>query len=273
MNTIRTFAFSLIAAMTAMISMARAEVASGTYTMDFANTTALWDVSGTYSANVDGLTIDYTMSVDPGGKITGKGSADYRMSGIGGINSDFTFTGTVKSSGNVTRVTMNWKMSGTGTLSGQPFKFGTNLKVNLEIDHSQLVMVGTVGGKITVSAAGVGNYSETIPPTTMELDLPDKMDGTWKLGMVLATVASKTSGTGTIILSNGSKHYMTATGSYKPTTNRTKLTFKGLPTNRAMSATTEATFFPASPGYEKGVRCESLKGKALGQSLLYSDGL
>jgi hypothetical protein len=255
-----------------MFSMARADMASGNYTMEFADTTSLWDVSGTYSQDIGGLAVDYTLSVDPGGKITGYGSANYSLGYYGSIYIDFDFAGTCKSSGGVTRVSMSWKMSGTGSISGYAFNFSASIKSNFEIDQAACTMVGTMSGKITASVSGY-SQSVPIPTTTIVLYLPADMIGSWDLNMDLSTVGNKTTGTGKVTLSNGSVYDMTASGSYKASTNRTKLTFKGLPVNRAMSVATDATFLPATPGYEKEVRCNSLKGKALGQSLIYSGGL
>jgi hypothetical protein len=273
MNTIRKITCTIIAALAAMFSTARADMASGTYTMEFADTTSLWDVSGTYSQDIGGLAVEYTLSVDPGGKITGYGSADYSLGYYGSIYIDFDFAGTCKSSGGVTRISMSWKMSGTGSISDYAFNFGAAVKSDFEIDQAACTMVGTMSGKIKVSVDGYGSQSVAIPPTTVELYLPAEMTGSWDLDMDLSTVGNKTSGTGHVTLSNGSVYDMTASGSYKASTDRTKLTFKGLPVNRAMSVATDATFLPATPGYEKEVRCNSLKGKALGQSLIYSGGL
>lgn len=269
MNMTKKITCAIIAALAAMFSMARADTASGSYTMSFADTTSLWDVSGTYTQDIGGLSVDYTLSVDPGGKITGYGSAYFGMGGYGSIDIDFDFAGTVKSSGGITRVSMNWKMSGTGSISGYAFKFGATIKSNFEIDQAACTMVGTMSGKITVSMSGYGSQSETIPTTTVELYLPDEMNGTWDLGMDLTTIGNKTTGTGQVVLSNGSVYDMTASGSYKASTDRTKLSFKGLPANRAMSVATEATFH-VDPGSVRDVRCAILKGKALGQSLVYT---
>lgn len=266
MNTIRKITLALVAALAAICPLARADIASGTYTMEFDGNVTLWDVSGSYSEDIGGISVDYTLSVDPAGKITGYGSANY-YGGYGiDIDMNFNFTGTVKTIGAITRVSMTMTMKGKGAVQGYTFSFSASIKEALEIDADAQNMVGTTSGKISVSVKGVGGASQVIPKTEVTIDLPYDMDGSWDLGVNVTANKTKLTGTGRITLSNGSVYDFSVNGTYTPKTDVSKLTLKGMPANKAMNAS-----IVANCGNSQ-MNVKTLKVKALGQTIAYTGG-
>jgi len=264
MNTIRKITYAVLVALATMFPMARAAIASGTYTVQFDGNVSIWDVSGSYTEDIGGLTIDYTLSVDPAGKITGYGSANVSEYGVG-MDLNFNFSGTIKSSGSVTRITLSMTAKGSGSYDVYKFTFSASLKETMEIDTEACTMTGTVSGSVSVSVQGIGKQSQKIPTTDMTLDLPVDMDGSWDLTVNTTTTGTKVTGTGHITLSNGTTYGFTATGTYATKTDLAKLTLKGGPTDKAMSANVTANFSSA------GMNVKTLKGKALGQNITYSN--
>ena len=266
MTTIQKIIFAMVAVLAALWSVARADIASGSYTVEFDGNVSLWDISGTYSEDIDGLTVDYTLSVDPSGKITGYGSANYAGNYGIGIDTTFNLSGTVTTAGSVTRVTLNMTMKGSGQFQGSTINFGASLKESMEIDADASTLVGTTSGNVSLSVSGLGSFGEKIPATDVTLDLPSDMDGTWDLTLNATTGGAKVTGTGQIVLSNGSVYGFTLTGTYAFRTGLSKVTMKGLPADKTITANLVADFSKA------GMNVKSLKGKALGQTLTYTGG-
>jgi len=267
MSTIRKITIALVAVLTTLLSVARADLASGSYTVEFDGNVTLWDLSGTYSEDIGGLAVDYTLSVDPTGKITGYGSANYDGSYGIGVDTTFNLTGTVSTAGSVTRVTLNMTMKGSGQFNGSAINFSASLRENMEIDTEAASMVGTASGNVSLSVKGLGTFGEKIPATDVSLDLPYDMDGTWDLTLNPVTSGSKVTGTSQIILSNGSVFGFTISGTYAARTDLSKIAMKGEPSNKAMSANVVANFSKA------GMNVKSLKGKTLGQTITYTGGM
>jgi len=248
------------------LSVARADLASGSYTVEFDGNVTLWDISGTYSEDLGGLAVDYTLSVDPSGKITGYGSASYAASYGIGIDTTFNISGTVSTAGRVTRVTLSMTMKGSGQFQGSTVNFSASIRESMEIDAETSTLVGTTSGNVSLSVRGFGNFGEKIPTADVALDLPYDMDGTWDLTLNTVTSGPKITGTGQITLSNGSVFGFTIAGTYAARTDLSKVAMKGTPTNKAMSANIVANFGKA------GMNVRSLKGKALGQTITYTGG-
>lgn len=266
MSTLRKITLMLVAAVVALGSDARADIGSGSYVVEFDGNVTLWDISGTYSEDLGGLAVDYTLSVDPSGKITGYGSASYAAAYGIGFDTTFNLTGTVSTAGSVTRVTLNMTLKGSGQFNGSTVHFGASIRQNLEIDPETSTVVGTAGGNVSLSVTGFGGFGQKIPTTEVSLDLPSDMDGTWDLTVDTHTSGTKITGTGRITLSNGSVCGFTLTGTYAAKTDLSKIAIKGLPDNKAVSANLVAEFSKA------GMTVTSLKGKALGQTITYTGG-
>jgi hypothetical protein len=255
----------MVAVLAAMCPIARGAIAAGTYTMEFDGNVTLWDVSGSYTEDIGGISIDYTLSVDPAGKITGYGSADY--GGGYGINIDMTFkfSGTVKTVGAITRVSLSMTMKGSGTVQGYTFGFTASIQENMEIDTDAYTMVGTTSGKITLSVRG-RKASQAIPKTEITLELPYDMDGSWDLSLNVTPNKTKLAGTGRITLSNGTVYDFNVSGTYTLKTDLSNIAMKGAPANKAMTANIVANCGNLQ------MNVKTLKGKALGQTITYIGG-
>ena len=243
----------------------RAEMASGTYTVPVDATLALWDVSGSYHEDADGIIMDYTLNVDAGGKITGSGTATL-SDGSDTLTANFSGTGTIRSAGTVVRVNMNLKMTGSGYVSGYYATFRANMNQKLELDATNHQMVGTASGSLSVRVPGLGSKGVRMPPSESITDLPEDMNGSFGLAMNVVTNKTRYTGTGTLSLSNGKSIAMAATGNYKAKTDKSTLTFKGQNLDRALSMNLVATCTNAQ------MCVQSLKGKALGQTLRFATG-
>ena len=235
------------------------QIPAGTYTNSFSGTAGLYDITGTYQQSVAGLTLNCTVNMDSTGKFTGAGAvdiSDFTSYGASG-KIDATYSGTVKSAKNVTRVSLTLKMKGYLVVEGENVKVSANMKETMDVDQANRQMSGTVSGSVTASVPGHGSKTQKIPPTPVALPLPANEDGSWTLTLNLAPVGKKYSGTGTMALVGGGSYPITIMGTYAPKSDMSKLTLKG---QRAMTLTMAASFQNAQ------MQFQSLKGKALGQS-------
>jgi hypothetical protein len=217
----------------ASVSPGRAEPASGPYSFEFNGTPHLWDVSGSYSEELEGLATDYTIVMEPSGKLTGQGTASEDASGYY-LQANFSFIGNLKSAGDVTRVTMNWKMNGTVEGDGVFGVFTATMNQKLEIDSVGHRMVGAISGKITLSIPGEGKATQRIPLSESSSELPEDMSGSWSLGLDILELSNKYSGSATVQLSNGKELPLQLSGSYAGKTGLSKFALNGQGSNRAL---------------------------------------
>ena len=118
-----------------------AAMPAGDYDVDFNGPIQLWDISGTYSENIEDVAADYTMNVDSRGRITGTGVGSYD-DGIDSFNAAITLGGNITSAGTVTRVRLKMRLEGPAHVSGLDGFIVANFNYNLEIDPFTEVMVG-----------------------------------------------------------------------------------------------------------------------------------
>jgi hypothetical protein len=263
MNTSRIVNTLVVAAIMALVQIAQAVPPSGDYSINSSGTLDVWDISGTYSEGLGNLDMNYTLNVDNQGKITGAGTAWYRDR-WDYLDADFTYTGTVRSAGTVTRVKMTFKMNGSGVIEGQSATFKSTMNLNLEVDPWNQELLGTISGSISVKA-GRQSESAKIPRTEFYLELPGGMDGSWQLDLEdLAVTNNKVSGTAVVRLSNGRTIRLQVTGSHSPKTDVSKLALKGLPEENGKGVSLNATT-TFSDDHEVSV--SKLKGKLLGQTI------
>ncbi len=258
MKTFKKTAIALAATLGWSLSLSAAQIPAGTYTNSFNGTAALYDVSGTYEESVAGISLECTFNMDANGKFIGQGAAvikGFSSYDVGG-KIDATFTGTVKSVNNVTRVSMIMRLKGNLIVEGQNVKVSANMKENMEIDETGRYMSGTVSGTVTASAPGHGSQTEKIPPTPVQMEVPGNGNGAWNLTLNLAPGGNKYSGTATAALVGGKSHPLTVAGTYSPKSDTSKLVLKG---QQGMTLTLMAGFQNAQ------VQFQNLKGKALGQ--------
>ena len=241
------------------------EQASGTYVENFNGDVALWDPSGTYSSELDLFSLNYVLNMDSTGKITGQGTvfidafvfgADFNLSGT------LAFTGTLKSSGNVARLTLAMSLNGGGTVEGTNILFTAKAKEILEVDATTLQLVGSQSGSVTVIAPDIHKRATSkIPKEEVFTTLPPGMDGTWNLNLNLSPALTKYTGDGTVQLSNGQTIPVVATGTYNSKSDVSRIAVKS-PTG------TKAVNLNLTTGFEgTDLQIQKLTGKALGQSL------
>ncbi len=247
-------------------SLARAEMAAGTYTVSFGGNLDLYDLSGTYSEDLGGINLNYTLTMEPSGKFTGVGTASagdffgYDLN----LDMDLDFTGAVSVSGNVTRVNMQMKLKGGGTVEGYAVTFSANMKETCEIDTSSQSLVGTVSGKVNVAVPAMHKKASQPVRDTVNTPLPWGMNGSWDLVLnVIPSGKSKYTGSGEVALSNDRTLPFTVTGSYASKSDTSKLTLKGSGSNRGASVSVLGAFESGS------VNVQTLAGKILGQTLKY----
>ncbi len=239
---------------------AQAGVGAGTYTVDMAGVDELWDVSGHYHQDLEDMSLDYTLNMDPSGKFTGYGDAT--VSGFSGyhvhLDINFTLNGTLKSSGNTVKVDMTMKLSGSGTVQGYAVTFSGKISESMALNMLTRQLVGTASGSMTVAVPSE-RVRETakIPKMVVDTSLPYNMDGTWDLTLSPTVNKNKYSGTAQATLSNGRVVGMTMTGTHTPKTDISKLTLKGTGASLNLS-----TIFS-----QYGPVIKTLSGKALGQNL------
>jgi hypothetical protein len=264
MKRIRTTTTACLAGLLLLAPAAlRAEMASGSCDVPVDATLKLWDISGTYHEDLDGVTMDYTVNVDAAGKISGTGTASM-SDGVDTLTATFTGTGTMRSAGSAVRVNMTLKMSGSGYVSGYYATFKANVNEKLELDTTNHLMVGTASGSLSVRVPGLGGRSIRLPPAESVTDLPEDMNGSLGLALNVTTNRTRYAGTGTLSLSNGKDIALGATGSYQARTDKSTLTLKGVGLDRALSLNLATTCTNAQ------LCVQSLKGKALGQTLRFA---
>ncbi len=222
--------FGLAAGMLVFASVgSRADQASGSYTNTFTGNLSVWDLSGTYTENVEGILLNYTVNVDPSGKFTGQGTAS--VNGFQGynmnLNMDLSFNGKVTTAGNATRVTMTMKMKGGGTMEGYGITFRASANENVEVDGANRQLVGRMSGSVSVAVPSLHRHASAPFRTTVDTALPPGATGDWTLTVNLAPNGKKYSGNASASWAGGKTVNLTATGNYVTKSDTTRLTLKG----------------------------------------------
>jgi hypothetical protein len=259
MKTQRTH-LGLVAAILVLATAGlRAQMASGSYTTEFNGDVNLWDVSGTYSEDLGGLSLDYTLNMDASGKFDGQGSVSLpAFFGVDlSLNADYSFHGTVNSAGTNARVTMTMKMKGGGEIQGTNFTFTASATERLTPDASNLYLTGTVTGSESISIPALHKHATAPIRTTVQTALPAGMDGSWTLALDISPNGNRYGGTGLVTLSSGKTLPVNVTGSYAAKTGVSRLTLKGTGINLNLMGQ-----------FQNGqVVIQKLTGKALGQKV------
>lgn len=86
----------------------RANMPDGTYRISVPAEVIIVDPSGRYYDTVGGISMNFTLTCDDAGKITGAGTASALESGVT-INLDFSYNGSFSGSGRTTRLTLTMK--------------------------------------------------------------------------------------------------------------------------------------------------------------------
>jgi len=263
-KTMKTFVKILLAG--ALITGTRlpsqAEEASGHHSLSFNGNVNVWDLSGTATQELGNISLDYSLTTDPAGKLAGEGHFYYSDFDSGDhISGTLSFSGTVRSAGSVVRVNLNIKMHGEGEVQGLQASLSAKVKENMEIDEIDRQLIGSASGKVTVAVAGLGHHSGSMPPMDVVSPLEPDMTGTWDLSLNISTNRTKYSGDAAMVLSNGRSFPLAVKGGYTAKTDLSKLTLKGLELNHAINMSL------VTAGTDGQLAVTRLNGKVLGQNL------
>ncbi len=260
MNVTKKQIALLAAVLVCVASAVHAGVASGDYTLSFGTNVSLWDFSGSYTDYLGNVPLEYTIAMDPSGKFTGSGAGTF-SDDPDYLNFTVSLRGTTRTAGNVVRVSLSLKMSGSGQVEGHDATFSATARENLELDPGSLQLIGTAKGRATVAVAGMGKHSASIPPADVESAIPPDMVGTWDLTLNVSTNGTKYNGSAAATLSSGRSFPLLVTGSYTAKSDTSKLALKGAGLNRAINLALSASVTNAQMTLRK------FNGKALGQTL------
>jgi hypothetical protein len=217
-------------------SPAFAGMANGAYNHDFSGEVPLWDISGSYSYSDGGTVVDFTLTEDPSGGLTGTGTYNFNNTGIA-LTGSATITG--KISGPSTAPKVSFKVlvtNGSGMIEIEgithdvTFTGTINANSNLDGAHSQLVFTSgsTLLKLLEPSTGRRKTLSGKVNHST--LALPVDSDGDWTLDLTLNPVPSSTKYTGTSTVTTspapGTPPSFTATGTYTSRTDTSKITLK-----------------------------------------------
>jgi len=248
-------------------------VNTGSYYINFSGWIPLWDISGSYSGDIgQNIGLDFSVTQDSSGRLGG---------GVGGtVNSDdgngnlmsgtiTSLTGTVKSSGTHTLVSMTILDSGTGTVNvGKPpvslihdMTFTETIKFNAEISGTSLFVTGgSSSAKETDHATGKKLTRSTTIHSGATLALPPDVTGDWNMTLDLIPGGTKYTGTATAQTSTSGTAALYATGTYTAKTNTSSLNLKGTGgSSLNLVVTTKGS----------NVTVQSVNGKLYGQTLNY----
>ncbi len=222
------------------------------YNYSFTGDLSIWDVSGTYTDDSIGGTINYTIAQDAKGKLTGFGTADVTIEDVD-ISMQFDIKGSVKQRNGIATVKLSLKFTGTATYMSETYRFRASEKVTAEINTATAVMNGIV--KVSVTVQGVGSERET---ANISMTIPGDMDGSSDLDFEVNEDGRKLTGTGTLTLSNGETYDFTVSGKFNERKNESTFTFK--------PADNDAKGCKLKIKINEGTdQISSLKGKVLGQ--------
>ncbi|PWU20364.1 MAG: hypothetical protein C5B50_04030 [Verrucomicrobia bacterium] len=236
---------------------------TGNYNLNLGDSLKVWDISGTYSEDLQGIALDYTIAVDPSGKFTGQGKAT--INGFEGYDftadMDLGISGSISTAGTVTRVNLTLKMSGPGTFQGYDIMMKATANEKVEVDSANLQLIGTVSGNVTVSVPALHkSRSASIPRTDSQDTLPSGVTGDWALALNVTNSLNKYGGSGSAQVSSGTMPLL-LTGTYTPKTGLSKITLKGQGAYRSCNFNVGVAFTNVVSDVK------SLTGKVLGQSL------
>jgi O-glycosyl hydrolase len=193
--------------------------------------TPVWDISGTYGItnHTQGATLqptaivfkDVALVVDARGHLQGGGTAAVLVA-EDSFAGDYRLTGTVTGGGTATRVNFSLKFKGTGAISGIPTDCSISARHSLEVNPTDLTLVGKSSGSVHFSKGGSGSLKSDVA-----LPLPSGADGGWSVILDVHPAGTKLSGTAAVVVHNSSALATKVTGSMPRRSTTTKVTLSG----------------------------------------------
>jgi len=242
---------------------AYADMANGSYSFDFSDVVSLWDISGTYSGGIGPFSINFSITENPSGKLSGNGTFM-----IEGLDGDIkSVSGSIKGSSNDPHVAMEMRMSGTGELEGVHAKvsFAANMHYQLNtVDHELDDPKGS--GTLTITDLATGqtkSESGSFKRSDLtSLELPVDSTGGWSLSLDLTPSGNSYTGTASVELSTGATADFTVKGTYNSASDTSKVALDGDAGKLDLVISTSGAI----------LNVKSAKGKIFGQTVKYSSG-
>ena len=257
----------IICSLLGTCSVSPAETLTGVVLQDLTAYKAVWDLSGTYRDSGEGFEVEYIISMDAGGKLTGTGNARFTDPSDPSLDIPLTLElkGSAKSSGGIVRVSYGMKMNGLTYIQGYPITCTIKMNADLQVDPDSKQLVGLAKGSVKMSSPSLKrSVGEKLPNAPLTEALPDTADGIWAIHLdVAAAEKNKYSGGGTVAMSNRAVP-LELKGSYKAKTDLSMLTLKGDEQNRSVSLSVST----ACTNSQLTIR--ALSGKILGQKVSYA---
>ncbi len=259
MKTSKTYLLSTAGALLFAARAAYGDIANGTYIFTAPGTAPVWDVSGEYTGTLSPVDLDFTITQNSDGTLTGSGTFD-----LSGITGNVTITGKVSGSSAKTGVAMAMVFSGSGIVNAQNIDFAANAKTLFAVDGttSQLVLSsGSASLTETIIATGKKKSGSGKFTKGDTLNLPGSDTGGWNLTLNVTPNGTALTGTATIQTAPGESATFTATGTYSAKTDSSKITLKG--TGGALSLVVSTS--------GSTMTVQSIKGKVFGQSVKFTN--
>jgi C1A family cysteine protease len=208
-----------------------------------------WDLTGTYTTQIDGKSLLLNMLHDSDGKLTG--TAAYRVAPDTLITMPIRGRVADAADGVVAQLAL------VGADAARTV--AVCLALDLTVDRAGARLVGPLTG--SVSAAGVTTPLNAV----VALALPVPMDGTWTLRFQLAPAGKAVTGTALLTLSNGVGYAFVASG--RLSGEAVVLALSGAPADPAAKGfRLRATITPLAGGW---ARLESFSALGYGQALAW----
>ena len=199
---------ALIFVVGACLVIGRTDVSAEQITRQFFSDQGVWDITGNYPNDEFDTTNSIDLIQDDKGKITGIGTATATDSGIT-VNLTYNFSGTIKTVSDVVRTLLTMKISGTATDVVITLPVKGSIKLTLDLDKANNILLGTSTGNLCVQ----GRCAKVGGP--VQFDIPQPMDGRWTLVLDLQSPDNKKiTGTATATLSNSRVIPFTINGNY-----------------------------------------------------------
>ena len=239
---------------------AHADLATGSYLFDFSGIVALWDFSGFYSGGIGPFSIGLSIAANSSGELTGSGGFD--LEGLGGEIT--SVSGSLMGSSTAPHVAVKLKMSGSGNLEGINAKvtFSGNMHYQLNSADKRLEHPSGSG---TIAIRDLSNGKSRSESGSFKrsaltaLALPTNSTGEWLLFLNLTPDGNAYTGTASIELSTGATTDFTATGTYDPWTDTSKVNLVGNAGKLNLVIST----------WGATLNVESANGKIFGQNMNY----
>jgi hypothetical protein len=277
MTLIKSRLWCAVLILTAQLGVVQAQTQFG-FEFDTSNYPA-WDVSGAYELNqpITGaggvqVPLSYTVYINHNskGQLSGSGTILVNIDGQV-VAATYKLKGSVSGGGNGTRVNFSVDFKGQDWFYGGFQNFNGQVNYKLNVDPTELTLVGTARGNISIGGSG-GNQIKV----DAVLPLPTGVDGSWSV-YVGVTPLKQFIGTGTInIAAYDSPElpggwpptrilYTDVDGSYNTSKMLANSNLKGVEEAKGSNLNLKIQLTDTFPYY--GLFPEHMSGKVLGQKI------